>query len=222
MGWVNQRNLRLIKLKEYDIMKQLVILAGFALLLSALAGCQNPAPPRPALRKGWPRGGVEVIIEGGGEFPEFLVGRWKSNRGNWEFVFEPDGTISSAVIALGKVQMIPGRVTRFPTRYGGKGVFEPGLWTVWYFPENRELGVKVVIDHFYQDLGKHSCEGNTTDILSGTVSEDGELWRADWFLLARYVAYTPEPNEFENMTEPRFMGSLIFEKVEQEKGKSGG
>jgi hypothetical protein len=41
---------------------------------------------------------VEVAVEGGGQFPEFLTGKWKADEGGWEFVFEPNGTISSAVI----------------------------------------------------------------------------------------------------------------------------
>jgi len=213
MGWVNQRNLRLIKLREYDIMKQLLVLAGFALLLSSLAGCQkankgvDPAPPR---------GGVEVIIEGNGEFPEFLVGRWKADKDGWQFVFEPDGRISSAVIALGGVEMTPGKVTRFPTLYGGKGIYKPGTWLVQYSPNTRELFVKVVIEHFYQDLGKHAIEGNITDMFIGPVWQNDDVWEADWFSLGKYVAYIPEPNEFYNATEPEFRKSLIFEKVKHE------
>ena len=130
-------------------------------------------------------------------------------------IFEPNGVISSSVINLAKAKIVPGRVTRNPARAGGEGVYKPGQWFVHYSPETRELSVEVVIDFFHQDIGAAAIEGNSTDILSGTVSKDGELWLADWFTLARYVAYVPEPNEFENMTEPRFRGLLIFEKVKE-------
>ena len=126
-------------------MKQLVILAGFAVLLLGLAGCQkanrgvDPAPPR---------GGVEVIIEGGGEFPEFLVGRWKADKYDWQFVFEPDGAISSAVISLGRVRMKPGEITTVPMKMGGKGVFEPGKWMVHYAPAARDLTVEISLKNF--------------------------------------------------------------------------
>jgi len=185
-------------------MKQLVVLAGFAVLLLGLAGCQNA------------NRGVEVIIEGGGEFPEFLVGRWKADKGFWEFNFEPDGRISSAALGLGGVEVTPGKVARFPTRYGGEGVFEPGPWIVLYSPENRELFVKVVIEHFYMQMGESALEGNTTDILAGPVSEDGKIWWVEWFSFGKYIGHIPEPNEFYNQREPEFRKSLIFEKVEQE------
>ena len=207
-------------------MKKLLVLSTCVICLSGLVGCQDAANNKPVKVKtgnGFEAsGGVEVVIEGDGAFPEELVGRWKSDSGNWEFVFEPNGVISSSVISLGRTKIVPGRVTRNPARAGGEGVYKPGQWFVHYSPETRELSVEVVIDFFHQDIGAAAIEGNTTDILSGTVSEDGELWLADWFTLARYVAYVPEPNEFENMTEPRFIGSVVFEKTEQQKVKSGG
>ncbi len=113
--------------------------------------------------------------------------------------------------------MTPGKVTRFPTRYGGKGAFEPGQWSVQYSPDTRELMVMIVVEHFYQDMGKYAIEGNTTDILTGPVSEDGKTWQADWFSSGKLVAYIPEPNEFYNVSEPEFRKHLIFEKVKQEK-----
>lgn len=203
-----------------------MLLAGFAAVLSGLVGCQDAANNKPVKVKAGngfeASGGVEVVIEGDGAFPEELAGRWKSNKGNWEFVFEPNGVISSSVINLAGAKIVPGRVTRNPARAGGESVYKPGQWLVHYSPETRELLVEVVIDFFHQDIGAAAIEGNTTDILLGTVSEDGKMWRVEWFFLARYVAYTPEPKEFENITEPRFRGSLIFEKVKQEKGKSEG
>lgn len=186
-------------------MKQLLVLFGCCVILFGPAGCQNA------------NRGIEVIVEGNGKFPESFAGRWRANKGFWEFVFEPDGRISSAAIGLGGVEMKPGQVTRFRTRNGGKGVFKPGLWTVQYNPEYRELTVEVVIEHFYQDLGKHAIEGDSTDIFTGQVSENSDVWQADWFSFGKYIAHIPEPNEFYNVPEPEFKGSVIFEKVEQEK-----
>jgi hypothetical protein len=186
-------------------MKRLIVLFGCVFLLLG-GGCQEPGRNKNA---------VEVIIEGDGEFPPSLVGKWKANGGFWQFVFEPNGAISSAVINLGAVEMTPGKVSRFPTLYGGKGVFEPGQWLVQYSPDSRELSVEVVLKHFYQDIGAAAIEGSITDILVGPVSENGELWNADWFTFGRLVGYIPEPNEFYNTDEPEFRGSLTFEKVKQ-------
>lgn len=187
-------------------MKRLIALLGCAVLL--FSGCQG---------LGRDKSGVEVIIEGDGQFPESLAGKWRANRGFWELVFEPDGKISSAVIHMGAVEMIPGKVTRFATRYGGKGVFEPGLWSVQYSPDTRELLVEVVIEHFYHDIGDSAIEGSITDILVGPVSENGEWWEAEWFSFGRLVAHIPEPNEFYNVDEPEYRGPLNFEKVKTTK-----
>lgn len=175
------------------------------LVLSLLSGCQGPGS------------GVEIVIADGGQFPDELVGKWRADKNAWEFVFEPGGGISSAVIAFAMVEMTPGKVARFKTLYGGKGVFEPGLWTVSYDPESRDLSVEVVIKHFYQDLGDSALTGNMTDILAGPVSADWQRWEVDWFMSGRLVALVPDPNEFLNTKEPEFRKKLVFEKVEPEK-----
>jgi len=186
-------------------MKQLLVLAGFAVLLSGLAGCQDPNK------------GIEVIIEGGGEFPEFLVGKWRADRDGWEFVFEPDGTISSAVISLGRVRMKPGEITTVPMKMGGKGVFEPDEWMVHYAPVGRELMVKISLKNFYVELGKGALEGKSTDIFAGPISQDGKVWQVDWTSFPDYTAHTAEHPNF-NLSERTDSGitkSLVFEKVEE-------
>ena len=178
------------------------------LVLSLLSGCQDPGR------------GVEVIITGDGQFPDELVGKWVDEKEDWEFVFEPDGRISTSVIALGKVRIVPGEVTRFPTRFGGKGIFEPGLWTVTYHPESRELAVEVVIEHFLQDVGNQSIEGSTPELLVGPVSADGSRWDVDLFTSGKmealiYDGWTLiERKELFSFDEPSFRGTLIFTKEE--------
>ena len=95
-------------------MKRIYVLF-YALFLLALTGCQRPALYDMTL------GSVEVFIEGGGEFPQFLVGRWKADKQGWEIVFEPDGTISEARIAMGRTRIVPGQITTLETYGGGTG-----------------------------------------------------------------------------------------------------
>jgi hypothetical protein len=187
-------------------MKQLVVFVGFVVLLLGLWGCQNA------------NRGVEVIIEGDGEFPEFLVGVWKADKGGWEFVFEPDGTISSAVITMGRVRMKPGEVTTVPMKMGGKGVFEPGEWMVYYAPAGRELMVRILLKNMYVELGKDVLEGKSTDVFAGPISQDGTLWQVEWTSFPYYVAHTAENPNF-IMTEDPNVGIsdfLVFEKVTEE------
>lgn len=188
-------------------MKQLAVLAGCAVFLSGLAGCQRPAQTTP------PVSGVEVIVEGGGEFPQFLVGTWKADKHGWEFVFEPDGTISSAVIDSGFIRVTPGkRVATIPMKEEGKGIYKLGQWTVQYSPDDRELAVEVVVDHFHIDLGPHALEGHSTDWFIGPVSEDSQIWEAQWFNFPKYIALTPEPNELSVDPNDNPRDTLVFRK----------
>lgn len=184
-------------------MKQLLVLAGFAVLLLGLAGCQNV------------NRGVEVIIEGGGEFPEFLVGRWKADKHGWEFAFEPDGAISSAVISLGRVRIRPGEVTTVPMKMGGKGIYEPGEWMVHYAPAGRELTVRISLKNFYVELGEDVLKGKSTDIFAGPISQDGKVWQVDWTSFPDYVAHTAKYPDFKMAADPNYGVSkaIIFEKV---------
>jgi len=199
-------------------MKQLVMLAGCAVVLSGLAGCQKPAQTTPPIAPAPPRGGVEVIIEGGGEFPQFLVGRWKADDYRWEFVFEPNGTISSMVLNMGGVEIIPGQTRTVPTRGGGEAIFEPGLWTVQYSPQNRELTVEIIMDHIHFEMGPQLLEGTRTDMFAGEVSEDGKIWRGDWFNFPDYIAHTSTgPKRLTiSQEEESYIGIIIFRKIEEE------
>jgi len=186
-------------------MKRLLVLTGCTVLLLS-GGCQ------PSNRSKKP---MEVIIEQGGPFPSFLVGTWRADTDGWEFVFGPDGTISSAVIALGRVKLIPGQVTTIPMRKGGKGIFEPGQWLVHYDPASRELTLQISLKHFHAELGKDVLEGKCTDIFVGQISKDGKVWPVVWTAFPDYTAHTAKyPNyKLDTDLEYGMSKALIFEKV---------
>ena len=100
-------------------------------------------------------------------------------------------------------------------KLGGKGIFEPGQWTVQYSQAKRELTVEIEIEHFTVDLGDNVLKGRTRDILIGLVSSDGQLWWPDRFAFPEYIADTEKyPNHklpFDPNDNPR--ESLIFRKV---------
>ncbi len=183
-------------------MKKLCILSFcfYAVVLSG--GCQNGSH------------GIEVIIEGDGGFPEEIVGRWVSGKKDyWAFQFEEDGRISWCAIGMGGTEMSPGKVTRFPARHGGEGVFEPGEWTVTYDPTSRELSVQIVVEHFHLDMGKdQGLEGSMADLLMGPVSDDYTVWEADWFFKEELVGLTPEPKKFSDIKEFQFRKKVVFSK----------
>jgi hypothetical protein len=158
-----------------------------------------------------------VTIDGDGKFPDFLVGRWKADRGGWEIHFEPDGTISSAVVSIGRVTMKPGQTTTVPMQLGGQGIFEPGRWTVQYSHAQRELIVEIVIDRFHVELGDNVLRGKTRDFFVGLVSQDGQLWPVERISFPEYIADTKQnPNRklpFDPNDNAR--ESLLFQKVRE-------
>jgi len=187
-------------------MKKLVLALFCCLCVLFVVGCQGLAKKPP----------VKVTNEGDGSFPDFLVGKWQADKGQWEFVFEPDGTISSAVIDNGMVRVKPtsDRITTIPMKMGGKGIYKLGQWAVQYSPETRELVVEVVVDHFHLEMGPSALEGNSEDWFIGRVSEDSQTWVAEWTSFPKYIAYTPDPNELPVDIEDSPRGTLIFRKVQ--------
>ena len=191
-------------------MRRFVVLLLFCLFVSLVGGCESHVPKEPA---------VEVTIDGDGEFPDFLVGRWKADRGGWEFVFEPDGTISSAVVSIGRVTLKPGQTTMVPMQLGGKGVFEPGRWTVQYSHAQRELIVEIVIESFYIELGENVLRGRTRDFFVGSVSEDGQLWPTERISFPEYIADTKKNPNYRLPFDPNdnVRESLLFQKMPDSK-----
>ncbi|MHC4325394.1 MAG: hypothetical protein ACYSUX_14110 [Planctomycetota bacterium] len=191
-------------------MKRFVFLLVYIFFAAVLGGCRSSTAYE---------AGVEVTVEGGGQFPDFLVGTWKATEGGWEFVFEPDGKISSATVSLGRANLQPGRTTTVPMQLGGKGVYKPGLWTVQYSRRQRQLIVEIAIDRFRVELGDDVIEGSTRDFFVGSVSTDGKSWWADRLSFPKYVVSTGKFHNYELPFDPKDnpRESLLFQKVAETK-----
>lgn len=113
--------------------------------------------------------------------------------------------------------MKPGQVTVVPMKLGGKGVFEPGQWTVQYLQEQRELIVEITIDRLRVEFGESVLRGRTRDFFVGSVSGDGTSWWADRFSFPEYVADTNEHPDYVLPSDPNDnpRESLLFQKVPQ-------
>ena len=161
------------------------------------------------------RNTVDVIIDGNGLFPESIAGIWRSDNDAWEFDIEPDGKIAWAIISLGSVKVSPGKTVTVPMRLGGKGIFKPGQWTVWYLQKQQELTVEISIDYFHTELGKDVIHGKTRDIFSGNVSQDGKLWWTERYSYPEYIVDTQRYHEYKLPVDPdeNPKESLLFRKI---------
>ncbi len=175
--------------------------------LTVLAGCRQPLEQ--------PSRSVTVIVEGGGVFPPSLAGRWQADQHGWEFVVEPDGRISAAVISLGRVRVVPGRTTTVPTTSGGQAVFTPGDWTIHYIPATRELTVKIAMAHVRVEMGGNIVEGSSTDVFEGPVAPAGDTWQVQWTMFTKYAGRTPGGASRDLSTDPVYgeTKSLTFTRV---------
>ena len=189
-------------------MKRLLLLLACFLLVPLLNGCRNNIKNT----------GVEVTIEGDGQFPASLVGTWKADRGGWEFVFDHQGRISSAVVSIGRVRLIPGRTTTVPMEMGGKGTFTPGLWTVQFLPDQRQLIVEITIESFSVELGENAVKGKTRDFFVGRVTTDGTQWWTERFSYPEYIVDTDKFPNYKLPTDPNEnpRENILFQKIPQQ------
>ena len=175
----------------------------FCLFILFLFGCNSE------------RNAVEVMVDGNGQFPKRLAGLWRSDNNAWEIELKPDGKIAWAIISLGSVKIEPGKTTTVPMRLGGKGVFEPGQWSVGYMQKQNELTVEISIDYFRTELGDDVVHGKTLDIFAGPVSQDGRLWWAERFSYPEYIVDTSTYHEYKLPVDPNEnpKESLLFRKI---------
>jgi hypothetical protein len=166
------------------------------LLMAAPGGCQDPQPPSSQ--------DVRVVLEGVDAFPEALAGRWKADRDGWEFFFEPNGRLTSAVVSLGRVTVTPGRTTTVPTRSGGEAVFEPGPWTVHYSGATSQLTINITMDYVRVEMADSTLEGQSKDTFAGPVSLDDGLWQAQWTTFTDYMAQSTTGIRVPLRTDPTY------------------
>ena len=182
-------------------MKQLVVLAGCAVVLAGLVGCQSADR------------GIEKVIDGNGQFPEFLAGVWEAEitDSKWAFKFEDDGSISKIThVFAGEVDLEEGGLYLEGREPGTYAMFVMGPCEAEYDENTRELNVKIILEHYVMKLPQGTLEGKSHDYFQGTVSEDGKTWNAGWKNYAWLEgAAPPDANEIEANPVP-----LVFTKID--------
>ncbi len=165
-------------------------------LLVAAAGCPPANRPTPE-----PAGSAIKL-------PPEVAGTWKAKGSPWKIVLSPDGTVSSAVIPMGQVEVKPNQTTKMEMKDDSISTYEAGDFIVEYTPETRELFVAIEMKKIHIVFRENVIDGNTTDRFVGRVSEDGKVWTTDWIQVFDYGPRFPQdPNDVEATL-------LMFEKVE--------
>jgi len=169
--------------KRPYIMKQLLVSLGCCIILAGLAGCQGPTV-----------------------LPPDIAGTWKADNSPWKIVLSPDGTVVSAVIPLGAVEVRPNQTTEVEMKDGEFSTYKAGDCIVEYTPATRELFVSVEVEEIHIRFLDNRIDGNSIDRFIGPVSEDGRVWTADWISVFDYGPRFPQG--------PVYAQPLTFERIE--------
>jgi len=170
---------------------ELIFILG--LILLSAAGCQRPSR-QPLV--------TESLL------PPDIAGTWKAQGSPWKIVLSPDGTVSSAVIPMGVVEVRPNQTTKTEMKDGSYSTFKAGDCVVEYTPTTRELFVSIQMDEIHVQFLDNVIDGNSIDRFIGPVSEDAKTWTADWITVFDYGPRFPQD------ANDTFGGQLIFEKIE--------
>jgi hypothetical protein len=183
-------------------------------MMTIAAGCGRPQSK--------PAGPISVATEDGSPFPGRLSGRWTSDRHGWEFVIEPDGRISSAILSFGRTRVLPGQTTTLTTKTGEQAVLTPGPWTVHYDPAANMLTLKIAMDHIHFPMTPNLLEGSSNDVLSGVVSPSMDTWQVQWTTFTAYTVRTADGKSTDLSTDKTYgeTQSLVFTKTESLDGQN--
>ena len=154
-------------------------------------------------------------------FPEFLAGTWIGDQLGWELTIEPNGSISSAIVAFGQMRMEPNKKLDVEARDGGHGAYETGDFVIEYDTESREITVLLDLKDIYMYMVKAELKGSIEYLISGTVSEDQKTIDAEVFTKMDLAYFTPvEGTGTAPGEKPKFEQTGMFQDREGEEAMS--
>ena len=165
---------------------------GYLTLLLIVAmivcGCENTQPTR------LPNNGIKASVEGGGDFPEFLVGTWKADKFKFEITFGPNGNVSSLRHPFGMLIDMEDAAFYEEGDDGLYAYYFMAPCKVRYNPKNRQLNVDITMEHFHMVLPNGVLEGKALDFYKGPVSPDGKTWDVQWVSTGDIIDAPPKPD----------------------------
>lgn len=171
-----------------------------ACVFISLSGCQEPGKPSEP----------DVVPPKLAPLPEHVAGTWQARENDWRIVLDPNGTVASFLVPLGKVSVEPNRTTKVEMKEGSWSTYEGGDCLVKYEPAKRELFVVIEVAKIDIRFFDERIQGNSTDRFIGLVSEDGKKWTADWITQFDYGPRFPQD------ANDMYGGTVIFDKIEEE------
>jgi hypothetical protein len=204
-------------------MKRVIFLvySGFSLFL-ILAGCQDTGKTAKE---------IDLVFQDRNDFARALAGAWQAEDSPWEIAFAPDGTLSSAVIPLGKVRIRPNKATKVKGYRGEPGIFQAGSCPVYLEPQSRQISIQIPMERVYAQFASSSLDGTCQYFIEGEMAKNSPTLFATVYTLLKLNVYSNEPNATTGRLEKLGMldndpnnledesKQLIFTKIKKATGK---
>lgn len=130
------------------------------------------------------------------QLPSHIAGTWKAVGQPWKILLDKDGTILSAIVALGEVEIKPNQVTKVEMIDGQFSTYQAGDCVCDYDRKTGVLTVSIVMEYLDIKVGEDGFEGSSIDIFTGPVSADGKKWQTKWENIFDYGDRLPmDPND---------------------------
>jgi hypothetical protein len=153
-------------------MKKIILLVTISFIF--FAGCQSSNQNITSNK---------ISVEGGGKFPKYLVGTWKSDRNVWQIEFGKKGEIVSLVYIFWneKIYLNQGYIY-------DEGKYEKDAFAYFllgpcngtYNPISRKLKVNLNMEEYTISMSAGTIRGHSEDYMEGIVSKGGLTWDAEW------------------------------------------
>lgn len=117
--------------------------------------------------------------------PETMIGVWEAvadtHGATWAFKIEPDGSIPKLIHPVaGEVNVKLGGYDIEGPDPGTYAAFIMGPCETFYDDSNDIFTVHIVLDAFTMKFPQGELTGKSDDYFRGKVSEDGNVWNAEW------------------------------------------
>ena len=144
--------------------------------------------------------------------PASMVGIWEGEIPDvlWDIKFDQDGLIRRVVHPVAGALKVELGGTEANGPDNSYYIFKMGPCDVKYFPDERMVRAKIVIDYFIMKMPAGTIEGRIEDYFEGFVSEDGNRWDTQWFSF-KWIKEAPPPNIKEIKAHPF---PLVFIKLD--------
>jgi hypothetical protein len=152
------------------------------------------------------------------KIPKVMVGIWEARIGDsddkWAFKIEPDSSIPKLIHPLaGPINVKEGGYENEGPDPNTFEAYIMGPCKSSFDSTSGIFTVHIVLDGFTIKLPQGELTGTSDDYFKGKISEDGKIWKADWFNYGTLEGASPPDVNYVNANPQK----LVFHKLDPKK-----